>query len=152
MRLQLRKAGGVSVLNDAYNANPNSMRAALETVAALPAAGRRVAVLGDMLELGASSERYHKELGEYAAGLHLDFLVCVGAGGATIAEAAVAAGQPAAATARYRDSATLAADIRHFIQSGDLVLLKASRGVRLEAVANALAAPQQAAIRRVAAS
>ena len=151
MRLQLRKVDGISILNDAYNANPNSMKAALETVVALPTSGRRVAVLGDMLELGPSSERYHRELGEFAAGLRLDLLVCVGPGGATIADAAVAAGQPAARTARYRDSGTLAADIRHVIQSGDFVLLKASRGMRLEAVANAIAAPQQA-VRRVAAS
>jgi UDP-N-acetylmuramoyl-tripeptide--D-alanyl-D-alanine ligase len=152
MRLQLRRTGGIAVLNDAYNANPNSMKAALETVAALPSPGRRIAVLGDMLELGAATERYHKELGEFAAGCGLDFLVCVGAGGAVIAESALAAGQPAATVARYRDSATLAAEIRHFLQDGDLVLLKGSRGVRLEAVANAIAAPQVAAVRRVAAS
>ena len=152
MRLQLRKIGGISVLNDAYNANPNSMMAALETVAVLPTTGRRIAVLGDMLELGPSSDRYHKELGEFAAGCHLDYLICVGQGGATIAEAAIAAGQPAAFVARYRDSATLSAGIRRLIREGDLVLLKASRGVRLEAVANALAAPQFAALRRVAAS
>jgi UDP-N-acetylmuramoyl-tripeptide--D-alanyl-D-alanine ligase len=152
MRLQLRRTGGIAVLNDAYNANPNSMKAALETVAALPSPGRRIAVLGDMLELGAATERYHKELGEFAAGCGLDYLICVGAGGAVIAESALAAGQPAATVARYRDSATLAAEIRHFLQDGDLVLLKGSRGVRLEAVANAIAAPQVAAVRRVAAS
>ena len=153
MRLQLRKAGAISVLNDAYNANPNSMKAALETAAALPAAGRRIAVLGDMLELGTASERYHRELGEFAAGCRLDYLVCVGPGGAVMAEAAVAAGQPAGRVARYRDSGTLAARIRAFLQDGDLVLLKASRGVRLEAVAAAITAPHAATpARRVAAS
>ena len=152
MRLQLKKAGTISVLNDAYNANPNSMRAALETVAALPTAGRRVAVLGDMLELGPASERYHRELGAFAAGCRLDSLICVGPGGGTIAEAAVAAGQPAETVARYRDSGTLASHIGRFVQDGDLVLLKASRGVRLEAVAGAIAAPQAALLRRVAAS
>jgi UDP-N-acetylmuramoyl-tripeptide--D-alanyl-D-alanine ligase len=140
MRLQLRRVGSFTILNDAYNANPNSMKAALETVAALPTTGRRVAVLGDMLELGAAAERYHRELGEFAAGCKLDLLVCVGAGGATIADCAVAAGQPAATVARYRDSGTLAARIQRVLREGDLVLLKASRGVRLEAVANAIAA------------
>jgi UDP-N-acetylmuramoyl-tripeptide--D-alanyl-D-alanine ligase len=152
MRLQLHRTNGIAVLNDAYNANPNSMKAALETAAALPAKGRRIAVLGDMLELGAAAERYHKELGEFAAGCGLDFLICVGAGGAIIADAAVAAGQPAAKVARYRDSGTLAARIRRLLQAGDLVLLKASRGVRLEAVANALAAPRATVLRRSAAS
>jgi UDP-N-acetylmuramoyl-tripeptide--D-alanyl-D-alanine ligase len=152
MRLQLQKVNGVSVLNDAYNANPNSMKAALETAAALPTSGRRIAVLGDMLELGAAAERYHKELGEFAAGCGLDFLICVGPGGATIADAAVAAGQPKGHVARYRDSGTLAAQIRRFLNEGDLVLLKASRGVRLEAVATAIAAPPATAVRRGAAS
>ena len=63
MRLQLQRFGPVTVLNDAYNANPSSMRAALETLATLATAGRRVAVLGDMLELGPSSEQFHRELG-----------------------------------------------------------------------------------------
>src|SRR5205814_5517050 len=63
MRLQLSRVNGVTVLNDAYNANPNSTRAAIETLAALPARGRRVAVLGDMLELGDHSDRYHQETG-----------------------------------------------------------------------------------------
>ena len=152
MRLQLKKVGAISVLNDAYNANPNSMKAALETVAALPAAGRRVAVLGDMLELGAASERYHRELGEFAAGCRLDDIICVGAGGATIADAAVAAGHPAERVRHFRDSGTLASHIRRFLRDGDLVLLKASRGVRLEAVAGAIAAPQATPLRRVAAS
>jgi UDP-N-acetylmuramoyl-tripeptide--D-alanyl-D-alanine ligase len=128
------------------------MKAALETAAALPTKGRRIAVLGDMLELGAAAERYHRELGEFAAECELDFLICVGPGGATIAEAAVTAGHPKARVARYRDSGTLAAQIRRFLNEGDLVLLKASRGVRLEAVAKAIAAPPVAAVRRGAAS
>jgi UDP-N-acetylmuramoyl-tripeptide--D-alanyl-D-alanine ligase len=152
MRLQLNKANGFTVLNDAYNANPNSMKAALETVVALPAQGRKVAVLGDMLELGAATERYHREIGEFAATLGLDRIVCVGQWGRLIADAAVAAGQPAATVTRYRDSATTAQDVRQLLQPGDLVLLKASRGVRLEAVANALLAEQPAARRQAAAS
>jgi UDP-N-acetylmuramoyl-tripeptide--D-alanyl-D-alanine ligase len=150
MRLQLKKANGLTVLNDAYNANPNSMKAALETIAALPAQGRRVAVLGDMLELGAATERYHREIGAFAAGCGLDSLVCVGEWGGTIADAAVAAGQPEETVRRYRDSATTAQDARRLVQEGDLVLLKASRGVRLEAVATALLAPQAAVRRQIA--
>jgi UDP-N-acetylmuramoyl-tripeptide--D-alanyl-D-alanine ligase len=152
MRLQLKKANGLTVLNDAYNANPNSMKAALETVVALPAQGRKVAVLGDMLELGDATERYHREIGEYAASCKLDQLICVGTWAKVIADAAVSAGQPKATVTRYRDSGTTAETIRHHLQPGDLVLLKASRGVRLEAVANALLAVEPAALRQAAAS
>ena len=152
MRLQLKKANGLTVLNDAYNANPNSMKAALETIVSLPAQGRKVAVLGDMLELGAATERYHKEMGQFVATLGLDYVVCVGTWGKLIAEAAVAAGQPAATVVRYRDSATTAQEIRHHVSEGDLVLLKASRGVRLEAVANTLLAARPAVLRQAAAS
>ena len=152
MRLQLKKANGLTVLNDAYNANPNSMRAALETVVALPSQGRKVAVLGDMLELGDATERYHREIGEFAASCKLDQLICVGTWGKVIADAAVAAGQVKSTVIRYRDSGTTAENVGHHLREGDLVLLKASRGVRLEAVAGALLAAPAAAARRAAAS
>src|SRR6185436_11109474 len=88
MRLQLQQVNGVTLLNDAYNANPHSMRAALETIASLPKTGRRIAVLGDMLELGESGPRHHREIGEFAATCGIDLLVCVGEGGSQIAEGA----------------------------------------------------------------
>src|SRR6516165_2683003 len=95
MRLQWQSAGSIRVLNDAYNANPHSMRAALDTAAALHADGRRVAVLGDMKELGQSSERYHKEIGQaVAASKAFDVLVCVGQQASLIADTAIASGLP----------------------------------------------------------
>jgi len=93
MRLQLQPVGNVTVLNDAYNANPNSMRAAIETAAGLTMSGRRIAVLGDMRELGRSSERYHREIGQFAANQgQFDLLFCVGAQCKFVAEAALQAG------------------------------------------------------------
>ena len=146
MRLQLQSQGDLTVLNDAYNANPNSMKAAIETVAALETAGRRVGVLGDMRELGRSSDRYHKELGQLAATTgRFDLLFCVGEQAKFIAESAVAAGFPESSIAWFADSASAAAAIPEKLRAGDLVLLKASRGIRLEAVGNAISARNSSA-------
>jgi UDP-N-acetylmuramoyl-tripeptide--D-alanyl-D-alanine ligase len=139
MRLQLSNTGPVTVLNDAYNANPNSMRAAIETVAGLPTSGRRIAVLGDMRELGRSSERYHREIGEFAATQgKFDLLFCVGEQSRFVAESAMKAGFPETAIRWYRDSASAATSVPRELRPDDLVLIKASRSIRLEAVANAL--------------
>lgn len=139
MRLQVQEiAGGVTLLNDAYNANPNSMRAALETVANLAPRGRRLAVLGDMRELGKSSERYHREIGEFAATCKLDVLACVGAQAGLIAEAAEAAGMPTGAICRFEDAAAATSQVPKWLREGDLILLKASRSIHLEMVAQAI--------------
>jgi UDP-N-acetylmuramoyl-tripeptide--D-alanyl-D-alanine ligase len=156
MRLQLTEFGGVTLLNDAYNANPNSMRAALETVSALPVHGRRVAVLGDMRELGKASERYHREVGEFARTCPLDALVCVGAQAGLIADAALKAGMAGDSVFRYADAPAAARAMPRWLHDGDLVLLKASRGIHLEAVAQAVsdlahaAAAEAMPLRRVA--
>src|SRR4051812_12676060 len=139
MRLQLQTSGDVTVLNDAYNANPASMKAALETAAHLPTAGRRFAVLADMLELGRSSERFHREIGEYAGTCKFDALICVGPQSKLIMEAAVTSGMEADRVSHYADSVQAAADVPRWLDAGDLVLLKGSRGMRLERVANAIA-------------
>ena len=152
MRLQLVNVEGVSVLNDAYNANPNSMRAALDTVTALPARGRRIAVLGDMRELGQSSERYHRELGDFAAKCKLDLLGCVGEQSALLAESAERAGMPVGAIAKFPDARTAANAVPGWLKEGDLVLLKASRGIGLELVAQAISESRHAAVAAQAAA
>lgn len=144
MRLQIQQHGGITLLNDAYNANPNSMRAALETVAALQPRGRRIAVLGDMRELGKSSERYHREIGEFAAKCGLELLACVGKQATFFAEAAERAGMPVGAIARLKDSGAAAVQVPKWLRDGDLVLLKASRGIHLETVAQAIVEAQPA--------
>ena len=154
MRLQLDDVNGIKLLNDAYNANPNSMRAALETVAALPTTGRRIAVLGEMRELGKSSERYHREIGEFAATCKLDVLVCVGPNAAMIADAAGKSGMDPKVISTFVDAPSAAPAVRKLAKKNDLVLLKASRGIQLEFIARALAAdtaqPAAARIRKVA--
>jgi UDP-N-acetylmuramoyl-tripeptide--D-alanyl-D-alanine ligase len=140
MRLQWQAAGDIRLLNDAYNANPDSMRAAIETAAAMPHTGRRIAILGDMKELGPSGDRYHREIGQCVAGAGVfDLLICVGQQAALIAEAAIAAGFPADSVARYADSVLAASPVQAMLRSGDLVLLKGSRSVHLERIAAAIA-------------
>jgi UDP-N-acetylmuramoyl-tripeptide--D-alanyl-D-alanine ligase len=138
MRLELKQLGGVNLLNDAYNANPASMRAALETLCALPAPGRRVAVLGDMRELGIWTERFHREIGATAARCRLDKLVCVGGSAALIGEAARAAGMSGEQVSFHDDASAAASAMAAWVRSGDLVLLKGSRAVGLEKVAETI--------------
>jgi UDP-N-acetylmuramoyl-tripeptide--D-alanyl-D-alanine ligase len=131
----LASSAGVTVLNDAYNANPTSMDAALQALAGTPTEGRRIAVLGDMRELGVHSDDAHTAVGVRAGELHLDALVGVGAGGRAIATAA-AATVPDVRTAP--DAATALEMVREMAEPGDTVLVKASRAVGLEAVADRL--------------
>jgi UDP-N-acetylmuramoyl-tripeptide--D-alanyl-D-alanine ligase len=138
MRLQLQEMHGVRVLNDAYNANPASMRAALETVSELRTDGRRLAVVGDMRELGRWAERYHREIGQFAATKPLDALLCVGPAAKLIAEEARSAGMKAERVMHFADSSRAAYFVPPYLKSGDLILLKASRGVHLEEVAKAI--------------
>lgn len=153
MRLQLHDVGdNIMLLNDAYNANPNSMRAALETTANLRPRGRRIAVLGDMRELGKSSERYHREIGECAAKCGLDLLGCVGNQGAIIAESAERAGMPPESVYRFSDAAAAASEVARWLREGDLILLKASRGIHLEMVAQAIIESRQPGFFRKVAS
>jgi UDP-N-acetylmuramoyl-tripeptide--D-alanyl-D-alanine ligase len=136
-RMELLETGdGVIVLNDAYNANPTSMEAALVALCRLPAGtGERVAVLGDMRELGAHHDDAHRTVGLRAAELGLDLVVGVGAGGAMIADAARGCGVETIVVADA-DGAVAVLDGR--IGGGDAVLVKGSRALGLERVAEAL--------------
>jgi UDP-N-acetylmuramoyl-tripeptide--D-alanyl-D-alanine ligase len=138
MRLQAFDAGGVRILDDTYNANADSMRAALQTVADLPCAGRRVAVLGDMAELGGHTIEAHYEIGRRAAELGLDRLIAVGKWSDPTAAAAREMGLREASAFENVEAATAA--LLYAIRPGDLVLLKASRVTGLERVVEALRA------------
>lgn len=136
MRMQFWEAGGVRVLDDAYNANADSMVAALETLCALPLQGRRVAVLGDMAELGAQSEAAHAEIGRRAAELGIGQLFAVGRMAPVIAAAARAAGL--SRVIEFADVEAAKSAVKNFLKAGDVVLLKASRASRLERIAETL--------------
>jgi UDP-N-acetylmuramoyl-tripeptide--D-alanyl-D-alanine ligase len=126
-------ARGATVVNDCYNANPLSMRAALDDLATQDTAGRRVAVLGDMLELGPAEREHHAEIGAYAASAGVELLIAVGPRSAAMLDRYD--GEAHAVV----DAAEAAALARELVRPGDVVLVKASRGVGLEVVAEALA-------------
>ena len=131
-RLQIKEIQGVRFLDDSYNANPDSMKAALRTLVELDADGKRVAVLGEMRELGSESEHSHREVGETAAALKVDHLITIGNVAATIAQAAEHAGLEKSVAVR---STSEAADLLSKIAApGDLVLIKGSRAARTEEV------------------
>ena len=136
MRLQFWEAGGVRVLEDCYNANADSVRAALETLCDLPLQGRRVAVLGDMAELGAHTEAAHAEIGRRAAELKIGQLFTVGENAAATARAARDAGLTRVIEFAGVEAAVRA--VKNFLKPGDVVLLKASRSSRLERIAETL--------------
>ncbi len=136
MRLQFWEAGGVRVLDDSYNANADSTLAALETLRDLPLQGRRVAVLGDMAELGAHSEAAHAEVGRRAAELGIGQLFAVGKMAGVTATAAREAGLTR--VIEFADVEAAVKAVKSFLKAGDVVLLKASRVSRLERIAETL--------------
>jgi UDP-N-acetylmuramoyl-tripeptide--D-alanyl-D-alanine ligase len=134
-RLQLERVAGVRVLNDAYNANPTSMAAALRTLARMAADGRRWAVLGTMAEIGPTSEREHRGIGTVVAELDIDRLITVGPTAAVIRESADAA-DPDGAAGRWSvdDVEGAASLLASEVDTDDVVLVKASRSAALEGV------------------
>ncbi|GAB4273641.1 MAG: UDP-N-acetylmuramoyl-tripeptide--D-alanyl-D-alanine ligase [Coriobacteriia bacterium] len=131
-------AAGVLIVNDAYNASPSSMRAALKALCELTVSGRRFAVLGDMAELGSLAELAHFELGEHVARCGLDGLFAVGERASRIADGAKAEGMPEARIRRFPDADSAAQAVCEEVRRGDVVLVKASRVMGLERVVEAL--------------
>lgn len=130
---------GVHLVDDTYNANPASMRAAIETLSDLRGPGRALLVLGDMRELGADAGRHHRDLGRLAAQARVDLVFACGEHAGEVAEGALAGGMPAGAVVtgsrdRIRDAVT--AELR----PGDWVLVKGSRAMGMEVVSRAIAA------------
>jgi UDP-N-acetylmuramoyl-tripeptide--D-alanyl-D-alanine ligase len=134
-RVQLVRLGGITLVDDSYNASPRSVVAALDLLAGLP--GRRVAVLGEMLELGAASDAGHRVVGE-AAARTVDWLVVVGDGADGIGGGAVDAGMDPARVVRVRDAEAALVALPPRLRDGDVVLIKASRGIGLERVVGGL--------------
>lgn len=132
MRLEVIEGGRLKIINDAYNASPASTRAALGVLKDLAGGRRTVAVLGSMLELGARARGGHREVGETAAALGLDCLITVGELAGHIGEGAVDAGFPPEKVFRRQDYDSAVKVLEGLLQEGDVVLVKGSRGMKME--------------------
>lgn len=138
MRLKKHRVGTWLVIDDAYNANPGSMKAAIKTLATLQVTGRRVVVLGDMLELGAASAELHREVGQQLSCAPFDIVAAVGESANELLAGAAERGVDASKLFAYRDSAQCARELPNMLRDGDTVLVKGSRRVGLERVVKTL--------------
>jgi UDP-N-acetylmuramoyl-tripeptide--D-alanyl-D-alanine ligase len=135
----LRLPGGITIVDDSYNSSPAALARALETIAVATGSARKAAVLGEMLELGAHSERLHVECGRAAAGAGLQWLVTVGGDAArTMAGAAVSAGMPSSAVRHVETSGEAITTALERARPGDLILVKGSRGIGTDLVVERL--------------
>ncbi len=134
----IRLTGGITLMDESYNASPLAVNAALETLASLATTGRRIAVLGDMLEMGDWTDRVHREAGKKAAEIDVDLLVAVGAGAGLMAEGARATGMARQGIHAFDTAAEAASWLAPRLRDGDTVLVKGSRAVHLERVVHAV--------------
>jgi UDP-N-acetylmuramoyl-tripeptide--D-alanyl-D-alanine ligase len=134
MRMQIESWKGVGIINDAYNANPASMRAAVGALAEMSGRGEKIAVLGDMLELGRHSRKQHFDLGKQIGRLGIDRLYLLGNEADQVQQGAVKGSMPAAKVVVGKSHDELARMIRGHLKKGDWLLLKGSRGMKMEAV------------------
>ncbi|MDR1701193.1 MAG: UDP-N-acetylmuramoyl-tripeptide--D-alanyl-D-alanine ligase [Sporomusaceae bacterium] len=132
MRQTIIKKDGYTIINDAYNASPTSMEAAIDTLCEISKGGRKIAVLGDMLELGHESQAAHENLGVLLAAKQLDAVITVGSLASHIAEKAKESGVPFSAACISHVKAARA--LEGFTQAGDTILLKGSRGMEMEKI------------------
>jgi UDP-N-acetylmuramoyl-tripeptide--D-alanyl-D-alanine ligase len=134
MRGETIEINGIRIINDAYNANPDSVKAGLEAFEAISHTGRRILILGDMLELGDEAERYHQELGESLSEFNFELALVVGPLGQAVIEGAKRAGIAGEKLLGFADSAAAAKKIVNLVEEGDLVYVKGSRGIGLEKI------------------
>ncbi|HPM76733.1 MAG TPA: UDP-N-acetylmuramoyl-tripeptide--D-alanyl-D-alanine ligase [bacterium] len=138
MRSRVLNIFGVTVIDDTYNANPRSMDAALAALAELAGQGRKVAVLGDMFELGDETQAAHRRLGRHAAKTRLDRLILLGEQAEHVADGAREEKMDDAAISIFDEQGDIVNDLRAWAQRGDVILVKGSRGMRMERIVRGL--------------
>jgi UDP-N-acetylmuramoyl-tripeptide--D-alanyl-D-alanine ligase len=146
-RMERHEIEGLVVFDDTYNANPESAGAAVRFLSGLHGRGRRVMVLGDMLELGASSPELHHAVGREIAGSAIDLLVLVGEQVKATAAGALEAGMPSKRVVHVPSAEQAASEIDELLRQGDIVLLKASRRIGLDRVVDHLRNRQGTGVR-----
>ncbi|MEO5740101.1 MAG: cyanophycin synthetase, partial [Vicinamibacterales bacterium] len=140
-RGEVIRSGGVTIVDDSYNSNPGALSRALAMLAGETRYARRVAVVGEMLELGPASPELHRAAGEEAARAHVSELIAVGGANArAVAEGAVTAGMPTERVHHVANSIAAADLAAALVKSGDVVLVKGSRGIHTEVVVERLKA------------
>ena len=140
MRMEADSWRGAGIINDAYNANPASMAAALKTLAAMGGEGEKIAVLGDMFELGKASGREHRELGKRVAKERIGRLYLLGPSATAIKAGALGGGMGEEKIIIAKDHGAIARQLRGHVKKGDWLLIKGSRGMKMEKVLDELKA------------
>ncbi len=134
MRMEIFESGGVKVIDDCYNASPASMEAAIKILKDTESKNRRIAILGDMLEMGEWAPKAHKDIGVFAAGEGIDFIITVGKNAKNIAIGALQAGIMEEKVLTFETNQEVISFIKSFIKPLDIVLVKGSRGMKMEEI------------------
>jgi UDP-N-acetylmuramoyl-tripeptide--D-alanyl-D-alanine ligase len=138
MRMQLESWRGIGIINDAYNANPASMIAAIKTLAQINSRGERIAVLGDMFELGKQSQREHLRLGSHLAQARLDRAYLLGERAPDVRKGALRSGMKSGQVIVGESHSDIGQRLRVHLKKGDWLLIKGSRGMKMETVLSEL--------------
>lgn len=133
----VRLENNIKLIDDSYNSNPAALEMALKDLAKLPG-NRKIAILGDMLELGENETEFHIQAGKKAAQLGLDLLVTIGPLSLNIAKGALASGMKHSCIFSYKNSEKAAEEIKTFLREGDVIFVKGSRGIKTEKIINEL--------------
>jgi UDP-N-acetylmuramoyl-tripeptide--D-alanyl-D-alanine ligase len=141
-RMNVVEVAGIRLIDDCYNANPPSVRSAISILAGMEVRGSRIAVLGDMLELGDASREMHRAVGRYAAEMELDALWCLGPRARDIADAAQEAGMASDRVRRFEEKSELERAVLARLEPGDAILVKASHGLRLDTLVDRILATE----------
>lgn len=138
MRLNIISHNGMKIINDAYNASPQSMEAALNVLKDIAGNNRKIAVLGDMLEMGDWAYNAHLDVGKFAVSAGIDHVMTVGENGRNIAKGALEAGAASDNVLSFENNQDMADYLKNFVKSGDCILVKGSRGMKMEQIVDQL--------------
>ena len=138
MRLNIFEKNGIKIIDDAYNANPQSMQAALNVLQDISAGARKIAVLGDMLELGEWAGKAHYDVGKYAASKGVEHIIAVGPNASQVALGAYEGGCEKGNTAIFGTNSEALQYLNNIVREGDIILVKGSRGMKMEEIVNGL--------------